>query len=191
MIVRLLACLLVLLALPPREAAAAAVEREGIVAILPAARWGQGDVGIAPKLGLSFGIRALAALEVGVDVAASRASVHAEGRDNEFFSLPLLLRGSWTPTPQWDLRPVVHAGIGKALVIVDGGSSKDREHTPQAFMAAAGIQADLSESVGMAADVGYLHLRTNDPKLGSLDGGGPFVRAGVYFRWEPVRRLGR
>ncbi len=187
--------LLMLLTLTPVASSAAALAREGTVAILPAARLastptGLDNEGAAPAMMLAFGFKPNASLEVGIDVGLSSAGLRAGAGRYDLLIVPLLLRGSWTPTPRWDLRPVVHAGVGKELLLVYGPRGEYREHTPTAAMGAVGIQADLSTSIGLALDLGYLYASAKDPALGRLDGGGPFVRAGLYFRWEPVRRLG-
>jgi len=179
----------------PDEAAAKALDGEGIVAILPALRVaaspaGPDDARAAPSFALAFGIKARPSLEVGIDVGVSSQVLEQGGERRDLYALPLLLRASWTPTPGWETRPVIHAGLGKSLILVYGRGDEYRELTPDAFMAALGFQADLSPRIGVAADLGYLHARARDPSLGVLDGGGPFVRAGLYFRWEPVRRLG-
>ena len=49
-----------------------------------------------------------------------------------------------------------------------------------------GLQADLNDTIGLMADVGYLYSRADDATLGTVDAGGAIVRAGVYFRWEPI-----
>lgn len=173
----------------PSAAQARSLAREGTVAILPSARFGSTPKGLdapaaAPGLGLAFGFKPSASFELGIDVAGSMSEAKGSGGSWRILGAPLLLRASWTPTPDLDWRPVLHAGVGKALVTVDGPSY--REHTPTAFFAALGVQGDLSDTIGLMADVGYLHSRADDATLGRLDAGGAIVRAGVYFRWEPI-----
>ncbi|AKU90395.1 hypothetical protein [Vulgatibacter incomptus] len=180
----------------PLSAGAEAREREGTVAILPAARLARGPAGVenggaAPAMVLAFGFKPTASSEVGIDVGATALGVRANDGRYDVVGVPILLRGSWSPAPRWDVRPVLHAGLGKELVLVYGPGDVYREHTPLALMAAAGIAADLSNEIGLSADLGYLYGRADDPGLGRLDGGGGFIRAGVYFRWDPVQRLGR
>ena len=173
----------------PATGHARSLAREGTVAILPTARFASQPDGldgssVAPGVGLAFGFKPSASFEIGIDVGASLSSGKGHGGTWDLLGAPLLLRFSWTPTPDFDVRPVFHAGVGKALVTVDGPGY--REHTPYAFQATAGLQADLSESVGLWVDGGYLLARAEDPALGRIDGGGVLARAGVYFRWEPI-----
>jgi len=173
----------------PSAAAARSLAREGTVAILPSARFGSTPAGfdggaVAPALGLSFGFKPEAALEVAIDVGLSRAILEGAGARWEVLSVPLAVRLGWTPTPALDVRPVLHLGVGKALVAVDGPAY--REHTPWVLQATAGVQADLSDAVGLWIDGGYLHARTEDPALGDVDAGGVLARAGLYFRFEPL-----
>lgn len=178
----------------PLRSEAEALSREGIVGILPSATFspqtGPGDGRQAAFGGtLAFGFKPSAPLEVGIDISGSTSTLQqADGRDLRLWSVPFLLRLSWTPTPKWDLRPVFHVGAGKALIMVDGASYK--EHTPLVAQATAGLQMDLSETTGLWFDVGYLYARAEDPDLGKLDAGGPLARAGIYFRWEPVPERG-
>lgn len=189
------AILLLLSSLLPVQASARALSREGIVGILPSATFGSprggGESGsLAPGATLAFGFKPSAPIEVGIDVSASTSNVSgADGRSARVWSVPFLLRFSWTPTPKWDLRPVFHVGAGKALITVDGPSSYE-EHTPLAAQATVGIQADLSDTMGLWADAGYLYARATDSRLGTLDTGGPVARVGLYFRWEPIPERG-
>jgi len=181
---------------PARQAHARAIEGEGIVAILPAARWGGKPAsldnrGFAPALTASFGLRPTASTELAIEIGGT---IFGSGQDAgrfDFVGMPLLVRGSYTPTPGRELRPVFHAGVGKELVLVYGPGKEYQEHTPTVAMAAAGLQADLTDAIGLQADAGYLYARARAPGVGELDGGGVFVRAGMFFRWDPVRRLGR
>ena len=141
---------------------------------------------MAPNLTLAFGFKPSSSLEVGIDLGGSYAS----GGPVQIVAAPLMLRMSWTPLPDLDVRPVLHGGFGKQLMTVKG-AGKYREHTPYAGLVGAGLQADLSAALGLQLDAGYLHARAEDEALGRIDGGGPFVRAGLYFRFEPTpeRRL--
>ncbi len=177
-----------LLALAP-AAHAESLAREGTVAILPTARFAKAPAGLdgaaaAPGLGLSFGFKPSASFELGIDIAASMTEATGKGGTWSVLGAPLMLRFTWTPTPHLDVRPVLSAGLGKALVTVDGPAY--REHTPYAMQATAGLQADLSDKVGLMLDAGYLHSRADDPTLGTVNAGGAIVRGGVYFRWEPI-----
>lgn len=191
MIRRLAALALGTALLAPGLAHARSLAREGTVAILPGARFSQAPDGtdgspVAPELGLSFGFKPSASLEVGIDVLGSRTTAKPEaGGELELTGVPLLLRFSWTPMPDYDVRPLLTAGLGKALVSVDGAGGY-REHTPWAALATVGMQADLSSSLGLWIDGGYLFARADDPKIGRVDGGGILARAGLYFRFEPI-----
>ncbi len=171
-----------LLALPG-AAGAKALEREGTVAILPELRFPDGADGPAPGLTLSFALKPLRALEVGIDLGVSRS----EGGDGAYHvdALPLGVSFEWTPAPDWDVRPILHATVGKGFVSVDGAGGY-RERTSYFALAGAGVTADLSSDVGLYADLGYRYFRVEDEILGRLDAGGPVARAGVYFRWDPV-----
>ncbi|HWV38698.1 MAG TPA: hypothetical protein VN033_09520 [Vulgatibacter sp.] len=179
-----------------RPAQARAIEREGIVAILPAARFGARPAGLdnrgfAPALTVSFGLRPTAATELAIEVGGTVFGAGRGADRLDVIGVPLLVRGSYTPTPARELRPILHAGVGKQLLLVEAPGGEYQEHTPTVAMAAAGLQADLTEAMGLQADVGYLFARAKAPGMGEIDGGGVFVRAGLFFRWEPVRRLGR
>jgi len=181
------------LLLAPAAGAAKSLAREGTVAILPTARFASQPKGfdgaaVAPALALAFGFKPSADLELGIDIGASMASAKGAGGTWDLLGAPLLVRLSWTPMPAWDVRPVFHLGAGKALITVDGPSY--REHTPFALQATAGLQADLSDALGLWVDGGYLHARAEDPVLGTVDGGGALARAGLYFRWEPIPARG-
>lgn len=179
-----------------RQAHASVIEGEGIIAILPSARWGGKPAsldnrGFAPSLTASFGLRPSASTELAIEIGGTLFGASQDAGRFDFVGMPLLLRGSYTPTPAKDLRPVFHAGVGKELVLVYGPDGKYQEHTPNVAMVAAGLQADLNDAIGLQADAGYLYARARAPGVGELDGGGVFVRAGMFFRWDPVRRLGR
>ncbi len=174
-------------------AGARSLAREGTVAILPTARFAPAPKGfdgapVAPALGLSFGFKPEANFEIGIDIGGSLSEAKGASGTWDLLGAPLLLRFSWTPLPHLDLRPVLHAGVGKALVTVDGPSY--REHTPYALQATAGLQADLSDTVGLWLDGGYLYARAEDPALGTVDAGGILARAGLYCRGEPIPKRG-
>lgn len=177
------AFLLLALALAPTAAGAEALEREGTVAILPAVRSPSGADGPAPGLTLSFGIKPTRTLEVGIDLGASRSD--GGGGAYHLTALPIGVSFEWTPAPDWDLRPVLHATAGKGFAAIDGEGGY-RELTSYFALAAAGVTADLSSEIGLYADAGYQYFRVKDEALGRLDAGGPLVRAGVYFRWDPL-----
>jgi hypothetical protein len=180
---RTAAALAAAVSLLPAAAAAKAREREGTVAILPAVGLPSGADAPAPGLTLSFGLKPTRTLEVGIDFSAS----HQEGRDGAFSltAVPIGVSFEWTPTPDWDLRPVFHATAGKGFVSVDGDGGY-RELTDYFVLAGAGLTADVSEDVGLYADLGYRYFRLDDGTEGRLDAGGPLARFGVYFRFDPV-----
>lgn len=169
--------------LVPVIASAEALEREGTVALLPAVRFPSDADGPAPGFTLSFGLKPTRSLEVGIDLGASRG----EGGDGAYTltTVPLGVSFEWTPMPDRDLRPVLHATVGKGFATVNGDGDY-RELTSYFALAGAGLTADLSSDVGLYADAGYLYFRVKDDTLGRLDAGGPLVRAGVYFRWDPL-----
>jgi hypothetical protein len=170
-------------ALLPAAAAAKAREREGTVAILPTVSLPSGADAPAPGLTLSFGLKPIRTLEVGIDFAAS----HHEGGDGAFTltAVPIGVSFEWTPTPEWDLRPVVHATLGKGFVAVDGAGGY-RERAEYFALAGAGVTADLSGDLGLYADLGYRYFRLDDDAEGRLDAGGPLARLGIYFRFDPA-----
>ena len=179
-----------------RPAQARPLDGEGIVAILPSARWGWkpsslDNGGIAPAVTASFGLRPTLSTELAIEIGATVFGSRQDMGRFDYVGTPLLVRGSWTPLPARDLRPVVHAGIGKELLLVYGPGDEYQEHTPTVGMLAAGLQVELTDAIGLQADVGYLFARARAPGVGELDGGGVFARAGMFFRWEPVKRLGR
>lgn len=180
---RLLATLAVLaLPLVPAAGAAEAREREGTVAILPAVRFPKGADAPAPGLTLSFGLKPSRTLEVGIDVSASRSG----GTDGGYLvAVPVGVSFEWTPLPALDVRPVIHATLGKAFVAVDGEGGYG-EATPYFALAGAGITADLSSELGLYADGGYLVAGSGEGLPGSPEIGGPLVRLGIYFRWDPI-----
>lgn len=191
-----LACVVLAILAGDVPARAGTRDGEGLVAILPMVRWGARPSGLdnrgfAPALVASFGMRPTAATELAIELGGTLSGASRDGGRFDFTAVPLLLRGSVTPLPDASVRPVLHAGVGKELLLVYGPGSEYQEHTPTVLMAAVGLQADLSDALGLQADAGYLHARASAPGLGTVDGGGVFVRAGLYFRWDPVRRLGR
>lgn len=170
------------LLLVPVLASAEAREREGTVALLPAVGFPADADNPAPGLTLSFGIKPLRSLEVGIDVSFSRQ----EGGDgaHTLTAVPLGVSFEWTPTPDRDLRPILHATAGKGFASVSGAGGY-RELTSWFGLVGAGVTADLSSVLGLYADAGYLYFRLKDDTLGGMDAGGPLVRAGIYFRWDP------
>lgn len=171
------------LSLVPAAAGAEALEREGTVAILPTVRLPDGADGPAPGLTLSFAIRPTRTLAVGIGLAASRSE--GGGGAYKLTALPVGISFGWTPTPDWNVRPLLHATAGKGFTAVDGEGGY-REPTSYFALAGAGLAADLSADLGLYADAGYEYFRVKDDVLGKLDAGGPLVRAGVYFRFDPV-----
>ena len=179
-----------------RPVQAKPLDGEGIVAFLPSARWGWkpsslDNGGFAPALTASFGLRPTVSTEVAIEIGGTVFGSRQDMGRFDYVGTPLLVRGTWTPLPASDLRPVFHAGFGKELLLVDGPGGEYQEHTPSVGMLAAGLQTELTDAIGLQADVGYLYARARAPGVGELDGGGVFARAGMFFRWEPVKRLGR
>jgi hypothetical protein len=167
----------------PAAAGARALEREGTVALLPALRFPSGADGPAPGFTLSFALKPTRALEVGIDLGASRSE--GGGGAYRLTAVPVGISFEWTPTPDWDVRPILHATAGKGFTAIDGAGGY-REPTSYFALAGAGLTADLSADLGLYADAGYEYFRVKDATLGRLDAGGPLVRAGVYFRFDPV-----
>lgn len=180
------AVVMALVLLGPAKASARALEREGTVAVLTAVRAPSRVPGakLVPGLALSFGFKPLVALEFAVDIAAHYVQADAFSMT----TLPLGLTLKWTPLPSYELRPIFTATLGKEFVALDGPAGRYREHTPYLLVFSGGAVADLGSLAGIYADVGYQYARVKDTLHGVLDAGGPLVRAGVYFRWEPLRK---
>ena len=175
----------------PQGAQARALDREGTVAILPALRIGSIPAGsegasLGPDLTLGFAYRPEARFEVGIDLGAGFTERERAGERWEIVSVPVLARFGRTPTPHLDWRPVFQGAVGKAFVSVDGPAY--REHAPWVLQATAGLQAELSERIGLQADVGWRYAEAEDPALGSIDLGGFIARAGLFIRLEPEPR---
>lgn len=180
----LLACVVTLV---PAVGHARSLAREGTVALLGGARLSlrEGADGPGPMGAISFGFKPDPRLEVAVDVGISPTSATNEFGPHDLLSVPLTLGFEWTPTPAFDVRPVLGLQVGKALLQADGPTG-ELEKTPYALAASAGIAWDLSSDLGLEAQVGYLYAAEDVAGTGWLDGGGLFALAGAFFRFEPV-----
>jgi hypothetical protein len=184
-----------LLLCAPLPSHARSLDREGTVSILPTARLAHGPAGLhaggaAPGLTFAFGYKPSADLRVGIDLGGSQVVGRNGGGRFDVTAVPLLLALDWILMPNSEIRPVLQAAAGKEFLAVRQGSYY-RELTPTVVQVAAGVQADVSDSLGVLLDAGYLLGRATDPRVGRVDGGGPFVRLGITFRFEPTRGLGQ